>query len=78
MKAPLILQIQKVSNIAVPSYQDDGSGGGVRLLKLQLTDGHTYCNALELKHTPQLKLEEFLWDIDASCLLACPCHLAPS
>ena len=60
MKAPLILQIQKISNIAVPSYhQLDGNEGGVRLLKLQLTDGHTYCNALELKHTPQLKLENF-------------------
>ena len=56
----MILQIQKVTNIAVPSYQQhDGSGGGIRLLKLQLTDGHTYCNALELKHAPQLKLENF-------------------
>ena len=60
MKAPLILQIQKVNNIGVPSYhQHDGSEGGIRLLKLQLTDGHLYCNALELKHTPQLKLEIF-------------------
>lgn len=59
VKAPLILQIQKVTNIAVPSYhQHDGHGGGARLLKLQLTDGYTYCNALELKHTPQLKLEQ--------------------
>lgn len=56
MKAPLILQIQKVTNIAVPSYHQH-DGGGVRLLKLQLTDGHVYCNALELKHTPQLKLK---------------------
>ena len=57
VKGPLILQIQKITNIAVPSYhQHDGSGGGSRLLKLQLTDGHIYCNALELKHTPQLKL----------------------
>ena len=61
MKAPLILQMQKVNNIGVPSYhQHDGSEGGTRLLKLQLTDGHLYCNALELKHTPQLKLDFFM------------------
>ena len=54
MQSPVILQVQKITNIASPSCQQNE--GGTRLLKLQLTDGYIYCNALEIKHTPQLKL----------------------
>ncbi|XP_065886485.1 tudor domain-containing protein 3-like isoform X2 [Dysidea avara] len=54
VQSPVILQVQKIINIASPSCQQNE--GGTRLLKLQLTDGYIYCNALEIKHTPQLNL----------------------
>uniref|UniRef100_A0A1X7UYY3 RecQ mediated genome instability protein 1 OB-fold domain-containing protein n=1 Tax=Amphimedon queenslandica TaxID=400682 RepID=A0A1X7UYY3_AMPQE len=43
----LVLQIQKVSNVAVPTSKHHDDSCKKRLLKLQLTDGHNYCHAIE-------------------------------
>ena len=43
----MVLQIQKVSNVAVPTAKHHDDSCKKRLLKLQLTDGHTYCHAIE-------------------------------
>ena len=53
---PLVLQILKVKNLSTPNDQQE-SGSSARLLRLQLTDGHTACFALETERVPQLHLD---------------------
>ena len=52
---PVVLQIQKTRNVSAPKANEE-SAHAPRLLKLQLTDGHTTCHALELDSIPQLSL----------------------
>ena len=47
VKGPIVLQIQKVKNIAVPSTKQYHPSPSRRLLRLHLTDGHVYCSAVE-------------------------------
>ncbi|XP_065837446.1 tudor domain-containing protein 3-like [Oscarella lobularis] len=55
LKGPLILQVQKVRNVAAPK-SNQTSMHSPRMLKLQLTDGHLSCSALEMTHVPHLKM----------------------
>lgn len=43
----LVLQVQKVRNVAAPKANED-SQAAPRMLKLTLTDGHSYCQAIEV------------------------------
>jgi len=45
---PVIWQIQKVRNVAVPKAQENDPSASSRLLRLSLTDGKTTFNALEM------------------------------
>lgn len=47
VKGPIVLQIQKVKNVALPSTKQYHPSPSRRLLRLQLTDGHVYCSAVE-------------------------------
>ncbi|CAB4026144.1 Hypothetical predicted protein, partial [Paramuricea clavata] len=55
VEGPLVLQIQKIRNISAPKANEE-SGAAPRLLKLQLTDGHTTCFALEHSLIQKLSL----------------------
>lgn len=45
---PLILQIQKVRNVAVPKAKENDTSASDRLLRLTLTDGKISFSALEM------------------------------
>lgn len=45
---PLVLQIQRVKNVAVPSGKQHDPSPNRRLLRLQLTDGHVTISATEI------------------------------
>ena len=47
VEGPIVLQVQKVKNVAVPSSKQHLPSPSRRLLRLQLTDGHVYCSAVE-------------------------------
>lgn len=47
VNGPIVLQIQKVKNIAVPSRQQHDPSPSKRLLRLQLTDSHVLVSAVE-------------------------------
>ena len=47
MKGPLILQIQKIKNVAVPSGKQHDASPSKRLLRLVVTDGHVNIGAVE-------------------------------
>ena len=49
IEGPLVLQVHKVKNAAVPSSKQHDSSSIKRLLRLQLTDGHAYISAIELE-----------------------------
>ncbi|KAI4464865.1 survival of motor neuron-related-splicing factor 30-related [Holotrichia oblita] len=49
----IVLQIQKVKNISAPKSNQD-SQAAPRMLKLILTDGHNYCQAIEIGDLPFL------------------------
>ena len=55
IKGPVVLQVQKTRNVSAPKANEE-SNHAPRLLKLQLTDGHTTCHGLELGLIPQLSL----------------------
>lgn len=44
-----MLQIQKIRNVAAPNLKQDVESTKNRLLRLQLTDGHVHCSAIEFK-----------------------------
>lgn len=49
VSGPIVLQIQKIKNVATPSTKQYDPSPSKRLLKLQLTDGrvHAYVTAVE-------------------------------
>ncbi|XP_058486222.1 tudor domain-containing protein 3 isoform X1 [Solea solea] len=52
---PCVLQVQKVRNISAPKDHEE-SQGAPRMLRLQMTDGHTTCVGLEFKHLSKISL----------------------
>ncbi|XP_054627216.1 tudor domain-containing protein 3 isoform X1 [Dunckerocampus dactyliophorus] len=54
LEGPCVLQLQKMRNISVP--KDSESQGGPRMLRLQMTDGHTTCAGLEFKQLTKISL----------------------
>ena len=44
----MVLQIQKVRNVAVVSKKQNDDSSQKRLLRLQLTDGKLHCAAIEM------------------------------
>ncbi|XP_077479455.1 tudor domain-containing protein 3 isoform X1 [Stigmatopora argus] len=54
LEGPCVLQLQKLKNISAP--KDIESQGGLRMLRLQMTDGHTTCAGLEFKHLAKISI----------------------
>lgn len=52
---PCVLQVQKVRNVSAPKDHEE-SQGAPRMLRLQMTDGHTTCAGLEFKHLSKISL----------------------
>ncbi|GAA6219618.1 tudor domain-containing protein 3 isoform X1 [Lates japonicus] len=55
LEGPCVLQVQKVRNISAPKDHEE-SHGAPRMLRLQMTDGHTTCVGLEYKHLSKISL----------------------
>ncbi|XP_014902371.1 tudor domain-containing protein 3-like [Poecilia latipinna] len=55
LEGPCVLQVQKVRNISSPKDHEE-SQGAPRMLRLQMTDGHTTCVGLEFKHLSKISL----------------------
>ncbi|XP_029935910.1 tudor domain-containing protein 3 [Myripristis murdjan] len=55
LEGPCVLQIQKVRNISAPKDHEE-SQAAPRMLRLQMTDGHTTCVGLEIKHLSKISL----------------------
>uniref|UniRef100_A0A3P9I3K5 Survival of motor neuron-related-splicing factor 30 n=1 Tax=Oryzias latipes TaxID=8090 RepID=A0A3P9I3K5_ORYLA len=55
LEGPCVLQVQKVRNISAPKDNEE-SQGAPRMLRLQMTDGHTTCVGLEFKHLSKISL----------------------
>ncbi|XP_065158106.1 tudor domain-containing protein 3 [Atheta coriaria] len=53
----VVLQIQKTKNISAPKANED-SQAAPRMLKLNLTDGHTHCQAIEIDNIGGLSLHK--------------------
>lgn len=49
----LVLQVQKVRNVAAPKANED-SQAAPRMLKLTLTDGLNFCQAIEINSIPAI------------------------
>uniref|UniRef100_A0A3P8U4I2 Survival of motor neuron-related-splicing factor 30 n=1 Tax=Amphiprion percula TaxID=161767 RepID=A0A3P8U4I2_AMPPE len=54
LEGPCVLQVQKVRNISAPKDHEE-SQGAPRMLRLQMTDGHTTCVGLEYKHLSKIR-----------------------
>ncbi|KAM4596660.1 tudor domain-containing protein 3 isoform 1-T1 [Fundulus diaphanus] len=55
LEGPCVLQVQKVRNVSAPKDHEE-SQGAPRMLRVQMTDGHTSCVGLEFKHLSKLSL----------------------
>ncbi|XP_003218691.1 tudor domain-containing protein 3 isoform X1 [Anolis carolinensis] len=55
LEGPCVLQIQKVRNIAAPKDNEE-SQAAPRMLRLQMTDGHTTCTAIEYNYMSKISL----------------------
>ncbi|XP_061565833.1 tudor domain-containing protein 3 isoform X2 [Cololabis saira] len=55
LEGPCVLQVQKVRNVSTPKDHEE-SQGAPRMLRLQMTDGHTTCVGLEFKHLSKISL----------------------
>lgn len=55
LEGPCVLQVQKVRNISAPKDHEE-SQGAPRMLRLQMTDGHTTCVGLEFKHLSKISI----------------------
>ncbi|KAI4830062.1 hypothetical protein KUCAC02_001715 [Chaenocephalus aceratus] len=55
LEGPCVLQVQKVRNVSAPKDREE-SQGAPRMLRLQMTDGHTICVGLEFKHLSKISL----------------------
>lgn len=49
VEGPMVLQIQRIKNVAVPSGKQHDPSPSKRLLRLHLTDGHTNFSAIEIE-----------------------------
>ena len=57
IKGPIVLQLQRVRNVAVLSAKQHSEASSKRLLRVQLTDGHTHCSGVEVEdRIPGLRL----------------------
>ncbi|XP_056134548.1 tudor domain-containing protein 3 isoform X2 [Lampris incognitus] len=55
LEGPCVLQVQKVRNISSPKDNEE-SQAAPRMLRMQMTDGHTNCVGLEIKHLSKISL----------------------
>ncbi|XP_071369154.1 tudor domain-containing protein 3 isoform X1 [Centroberyx affinis] len=55
LEGPCVLQVQKVRNISAPKDHEE-SQAAPRMLRIQMTDGHTTCVGLEFKHLSKISL----------------------
>uniref|UniRef100_A0AAY4DQR8 Tudor domain-containing protein 3 n=1 Tax=Denticeps clupeoides TaxID=299321 RepID=A0AAY4DQR8_9TELE len=55
VEGPCVLQLQKVRNVSAPKDHEE-SQGAPRMLRLQMTDGHTACTAIEFKNLSRISL----------------------
>ncbi|KAF3825780.1 hypothetical protein GH733_006607, partial [Mirounga leonina] len=55
LEGPCVLQIQKVRNVAAPKDNEE-SQAAPRMLRLQMTDGHIGCTAVEFSHMSKISL----------------------
>ncbi|XP_067352238.1 tudor domain-containing protein 3 isoform X2 [Channa argus] len=55
LEGPCVLQVQKVRNVSAPKDHEE-SQSAPRMLRLQMTDGHTSCVGLEFKHLSKISL----------------------
>ncbi|XP_068178251.1 tudor domain-containing protein 3 isoform X2 [Antennarius striatus] len=55
LEGPCVLQVQKVRNVSAPKDHEE-SQGAPRMLRLQMTDGHTTCVGLEFKHLSKISI----------------------
>ncbi|CAH2223929.1 tudor domain-containing 3 [Pelobates cultripes] len=55
VNGPCVLQIQKIRNISAPKDHEE-SQAAPRMLRLQMTDGHTNCTAVEFRYLSKLSL----------------------
>ncbi|XP_077200240.1 tudor domain-containing protein 3 isoform X1 [Paroedura picta] len=55
LEGPCVLQIQKVRNIAAPKDNEE-SQAAPRMLRLQMTDGHTSCTAIEYNYMSKISM----------------------
>lgn len=54
VEGPCVLQIQKIRNVAAPKDHEE-SQGAPRMLRIQMTDGHTNCAGIEFKHLSKIR-----------------------
>ncbi|KAG9338586.1 hypothetical protein JZ751_025549 [Albula glossodonta] len=55
VEGPCILQLQKIRNVTAPKDHEE-SQAAPRMLRLQMTDGHTTCVGLEFRHLSKVSL----------------------
>ncbi|KAJ8352655.1 hypothetical protein SKAU_G00241310 [Synaphobranchus kaupii] len=55
VEGPCILQVQKIRNVAAPKDHEE-SQGAPRMLRIQMTDGHTNCVGIEFKQLSKISL----------------------
>ncbi|XP_036311988.1 tudor domain-containing protein 3 isoform X4 [Pipistrellus kuhlii] len=55
LEGPCVLQIQKIRNVAAPKDNEE-SQAAPRMLRLQMTDGHTSCTAVEYSYMSKISL----------------------
>ncbi|XP_056099000.1 tudor domain-containing protein 3 isoform X2 [Rhinichthys klamathensis goyatoka] len=55
LDGPCVLQVQKIRNVAA-SKDHEESQAAPRMLRVQMTDGHTLCTGLEFKHLSKISL----------------------
>ncbi|MGH0149739.1 UNVERIFIED_CONTAM: hypothetical protein FKN15_015955 [Acipenser sinensis] len=67
LEGPCILQVQKIRNVSAPKDNEE-SQGAPRMLRLQMTDGHTNCLGIEFKHLSKISVGERLLKL---CKVTC-------
>ena len=55
LEGPCVLQIQKIRNVSAPKDNEE-SQAAPRMLRLQMTDGHTSCTAIEYNSMSKISL----------------------
>ncbi|XP_019606352.2 tudor domain-containing protein 3 isoform X4 [Rhinolophus sinicus] len=55
LEGPCVLQIQKIRNVAAPKDNEE-SQAAPRMLRLQMTDGHISCTAVEYSYLSKISL----------------------